>query len=64
MSKGIKVNFGKSQPLVFYQNSHGIIWWLLVGWWWRPIVYAGRYLLAKGNNKRSFRVITRGVDDK
>ena len=19
--------------------KHGIIWWLLVGWWWRPCVY-------------------------
>ena len=18
---------------------HGIIWWLLFGWWWRPCVY-------------------------
>ena len=19
--------------------KHGIIWWLLIGWWWRPTVY-------------------------
>ena len=62
--KGISVHFGKSKPLVFYQDSHGILWWLIVGWWWRPIVYTGRWMLAKMEGKRSFRVITRGVDDR
>ena len=20
--------------------KHGLIWWLLIGWWWRPCVFA------------------------
>lgn len=20
-------------------HKHGILWWLLIGWWWRPIQY-------------------------
>lgn len=19
--------------------KHGIIWWLIIGWWWRPFVF-------------------------
>lgn len=22
-----------------YVRKHGIIWWLLIGWWWRPMMW-------------------------
>lgn len=29
----------KSNTVTVYLFRHGIIWWLFIGWWWRPIVY-------------------------
>lgn len=27
------------------QRRPGLVWWLTVGWWWRPCCWAGRVLL-------------------
>ena len=27
-------------------GRHGILWWLLIGWWWRPIKWITCFLLA------------------
>lgn len=24
--------------------AHGIVYWLLLGWWWEPLCWAGRML--------------------
>lgn len=29
----------KSRYLTMVVHKHGLLWWLLVGWWWRPIQY-------------------------
>lgn len=29
----------KNKPIDVILFRHGIIWWLLIGWWWRPTVY-------------------------
>lgn len=29
----------KSRYLTMVVHKHGFLWWLLVGWWWRPIQY-------------------------
>ena len=26
--------------------KHGFVWWLLVGWWWRPIAWFSATLFA------------------
>lgn len=26
--------------------KHGIFWWLLIGWWWRPIRNIAAYFFA------------------
>ena len=26
--------------------KHGIVWWLLIGWWWRPIAWFMSVLFA------------------
>lgn len=33
---------------VFVMNNlkHGVVWWLCIGWWWRPIKYIFGCLLA------------------
>ena len=37
-----------SAPEATYQgparNAHGLVYWLLAGWWWEPITWAGRML--------------------
>ena len=27
----------RSGTLTVFYKKHGLIWWLLIGWWWRPI---------------------------
>jgi hypothetical protein len=27
------------------RHAHGPAYWLLVGWWWEPLAWAGRMLL-------------------
>lgn len=29
----------KSNYLTMTVHRHGVIWWLLVGWWWRPLLH-------------------------
>lgn len=33
---------------VFVMNNfkHGFVWWLCIGWWWRPIKYILGYSFA------------------
>ena len=28
-------------------RSHGITWWLTIGWWWRPTKYVCAFTIAK-----------------
>ena len=32
--------------------KHGFVWWLLVGWWWRPIAWFSSTLFAKTKHTR------------
>ena len=29
----------KKKPIRVPLYKHGIIWWILIGWWWRPAVF-------------------------
>lgn len=29
----------KAKYFTMTVHRHGIIWWLLIGWWWRPTLY-------------------------
>lgn len=25
---------------MYIQKSHGCLWWLIIGWWWKPLAWA------------------------
>lgn len=27
-------------------ENHGFLWWLLIGWWWRPLKYIFFFVVA------------------
>lgn len=36
---------GRKRKAKRIAESHGIIWWLLIGWWWAPIKWIFSLLL-------------------
>jgi len=36
----------RSGSLVVNYHSHGILWWCLVGWWWRPAKWVFWFIVA------------------
>lgn len=46
-------------------KKHGFIWWLFIGWWWRPITWPFRLLARLIRLGRAYSDYTRaGVQDK
>ena len=41
--------------------KHGLLWWMFIGWWWRPIAYMCAYSFG---DKANFRQIKTTVVDK
>ena len=29
----------KNPPVDVYFHKHNFLWWLIIGWWWRPLQY-------------------------
>ena len=44
--------------------THGILWWLIIGWWWRPILFIFWTVIAaltgKGLKKRRINLTGKG----
>ncbi len=36
----------RSGTLHVNYSSHGFVWWLLIGWWWRPIKWIFWFIVA------------------
>lgn len=49
----------KSRYITMVVHKHGCLWWLLVGWWWRPIQYLFWFFMCAitgcGLKKQTFR---------
>jgi len=29
----------RSRTITVYTHRHRILWWLIIGWWWRPVKF-------------------------
>ena len=29
----------RRNKVTLHLKKHGIVWWILIGWWWRPIMW-------------------------
>jgi len=36
----------RSGTLTVSYGRHGLLWWLLIGWWWRPIKWIFWFLIG------------------
>ena len=45
-----------SKYLTMTNPHHNFVWWLIIGWWWRPIKYILFYLLSMLLGFRELRI--------
>lgn len=45
--------------LTIYNNKHKFIWWLFIGWWWRPTKYAYYILLSTLCGFKKIKIVTK-----
>ena len=55
-NKGEKIMRKTPKYLTMINHRHGIVWWLCIGWWWRPIKYTWYLLLSSICGFRKLRI--------